>query len=137
MDPIIWDSSIQTGHRVVDLQHQAIFKAFNRLLKAMQQGKGRDEVHRTLVFLQDYTQRHFSMEEELMDQSDYPDMSQHCTLHHEFIEKVVRLTDRSERGATVTIAVMQFLKDWLVDHVKVEDMRLTRHLAQWEARARD
>lgn len=134
MDPILWDSSIETGHLIVDTQHQAIFKAFNRLLTAMNRGKGVNEIHMTLLFLKDYTQRHFTMEEGLMEQNQYPGTDTHRLLHREFIEKLEVLMDRSERGASVTVAVMQFVKDWLLNHIQIEDKRLAQYLAKKEVR---
>jgi len=132
MEPMLWDPNLETGHMVVDTQHQAIFKAFNKLLRAMNRGRGRDEVHITLVFLKDYTQRHFSMEEGLMAQSGYPDRERHGTLHREFIDKLDTISDRSDRGASVTIALMQFMKDWLLEHIQVEDKRLVDFLSEQE-----
>jgi len=137
MDPIAWDASLETGHLVVDTQHQAIFKAFNRLLYAMNRGKGQYEIHMTLLFLNDYTQRHFNQEEGLMEQCHYPKLESHRALHAEFMERLANLMDRSERGASVTIAVMQFVKDWLLQHIQTEDKQLAQYLAGKEARKRN
>jgi len=129
METIAWDSSLETGNIVVDTQHQSIFRAYNRLLHAMNKGKGQQEIHMTLVFLVDYTKRHFRMEESLMHQGAYPDLAHHHGLHQEFIDKLNGLMDRSERGAVVTISVMQFMKTWLLEHIQIEDKKLAQFLA--------
>ena len=85
------------------------------------------------MFFEEARELLLSLEEGLMEQSEYPEMSGHLVLHQEFIERLTRLTDRNERGAAVTIAVMQFLKDWLLEHIQVEDKRLTRHLKDHKA----
>ena len=46
--------------------------AYNNLHGAMKQGRGKDELGTTLVFLKDYTVQHFQMEEEFVKTHAYP-----------------------------------------------------------------
>lgn len=43
----------------------------------MKQGKGKKKIEKTLNFLVDYTVLHFSAEEKLMQQKNYPDYTNH------------------------------------------------------------
>jgi len=130
MDLIPWDASLETGNTVIDQQHRGLFGALNRLIQSMNRGKGRDEVHATLVFLRDYTQRHFSSEEAIMEQHVYADLLRHKALHAEFIAKLETIEHRYEQGAAVTISVMQFVRDWLTNHIKTEDQLMTQRLSK-------
>lgn len=49
-----WDKSLETGNPSIDSQHKSLINAINELLDACSQGKGRNEVSKTLNFLQDY-----------------------------------------------------------------------------------
>ena len=128
VEPITWESSLITGHPEVDRQHRALFVAFNHLLEAMERGKGSEEVHETLIFLKEYTINHFRMEEALMDEHKYPGSAGHKALHQDFADKLEDLLDRHERGASVTISVMQFLKNWLLEHIHKADKRLAKYI---------
>lgn len=126
---ITWDANLATGHKTIDEQHQALIEAFNCLHAAMKQGKGKDEVGRTLVFLKDYTVEHFRMEEELMQRYAYPASARHKGIHHELVGNVSDLVERFQKGTgSLTLPVMDFLEKWLVDHIQGEDVRLAEHL---------
>jgi hemerythrin len=45
---ITWDVRLETRHSQIDGQHKALIQAFNDLHHAMKQGKGMDEVGKTL-----------------------------------------------------------------------------------------
>ena len=130
MERIEWDANLETGHAIVDAQHRAIFKAFNELLDAMNRGKGRDEVHRTLLFLDDYVRKHFSMEESLMKEFRFPEEAAHRALHQEFANRVAELMDLHQRGAAVTVSVMQAMRSWLLEHIEKSDKRLAKFVMQ-------
>lgn len=126
MDLVKWDASLETGNSVVDQQHRGLFNALNQLIQAMNRGKGRDEVHKTLVFMRDYTKRHFASEESIMESHGYPELAEHREMHAAFVKKLQQIEDRYERGASVTISVMQFIRDWLIQHIQEQDQRMTQ-----------
>jgi hemerythrin-like metal-binding protein len=126
---ISWDARLETKHPKIDEQHKALIQAFNDLHVAMKQGKGKDEVGRTLTFLKDYTVTHFKMEEELMAQSAYPLAQRHQERHRDFVKKAEDLVDQFNNGTTlITLPVMTFIEGWLVEHIQGEDFRLAEFL---------
>jgi hemerythrin len=126
---ITWDERIETRHGEIDAQHKALIQAFNDLHDAMKQGRGKEEVGRTLNFLADYTQTHFRMEESLMTHSGYPRAAKHRELHAEFEGKALALVNDFEKGRTlITLPVMDFIEDWLVNHIQGEDVLLAQFL---------
>lgn len=60
-----WDNNLATGIVNIDNQHKELFDRINKLLIAMKEGKGKDEVIGTLNFLEDYVIKHFTEEEEI------------------------------------------------------------------------
>jgi len=126
---IVWDKRLETGHGKIDEQHQSLIEIFNRLHGAMKLGKGKDEVEGILVFLKDYTVSHFAMEEELMTRHDYSATAKHKAAHAELVAQVAELVDKFQKGtATLTLPVMNFLEDWLVQHIQGEDYRFALEL---------
>ena len=126
---IVWDKRLETGHGKIDEQHKALVEIVNRLHGAMKQGKGKEELGGILVFLKDYTVTHFAMEEQLMAQHNYSGAVKHKQIHAELVHQVADLVDKFQKGtATLTLPVMNFLEDWLVQHIQGEDYRFALEL---------
>lgn len=126
---LTWDTRLETRHPKIDQQHQALIQAFNDLHAAMKQGRGKDEVGRTLTFLKDYTVSHFRMEEDLMAQSAYPHQGRHRERHADFVRQAEDLVQQFQAGRTlITLPVMNFIEGWLLEHIQGEDFRLAEYL---------
>jgi hemerythrin-like metal-binding protein len=82
------------------------------------QGRDHDEIEQVLVFLRDYTVTHFTAEEALMIQHQYPGASAHFTAHVALVMQVSDLLMDFRAGkAVLTEAVLVFLEAWLVKHI--------------------
>ena len=82
-----------------------------------------------LVFLKDYTVTHFAMEEELMARHSYTAAARHQAIHADLVRQVADLVGKFQAGtASLTLPVMNFLEDWLVQHIQGEDFKLAEHL---------
>ena len=122
---MLWDKRLEMGNAQIDEQHKALVEALKNLNAAMNQGKGKDEVAKNLVFPWDYTVSHFKLEEGQMERSDYPATASHKKIHADLISQVADLVERFEKGTTaLTLPVMNFLEDWLTKHIMEEDFRL-------------
>lgn len=131
MGLISWDARLQTGHGKIDSQHKELLDAINRLHTAMKQGKGKSELGSILTFLKDYTVSHFQMEEELMNTHRYPGSPKHKAIHHDLVVQVEDLVAKHEKGENIlTLSVMDFLEDWLVQHIQGEDFRFAAYLKE-------
>ena len=118
---------------MIDEQHEQLFGHINNLLRACGEGKGRVELGRVVQFLIDYTEEHFSAEERLQDKYKYPDRENHKRYHEVFEHALREMADELEReGATVTLVgkINKSVGDWLVNHVKKQDVRVAAHIAQ-------
>jgi len=129
MGLISWDARLQTGHAGIDDQHRELVDAINRLHTAMKQGKGKSELGAILNFLKDYTESHFQMEEDLMKRHIYPGAPKHKSVHHDLLVQVEDLAAKHLGGENIlTLSVMDFLEDWLVQHIQGEDYRFALFL---------
>lgn len=124
-----FDKRLEVGHPKIDEQHRTLVEAYNALHQAMKQGKGKEEVVRTLKFLTDYTVQHFAMEEGLMASSAYPQAPRHRQMHQDLVAQATELLKKVESGqAMISIQVMSFLEGWLTEHIMGEDYRLAEFL---------
>lgn len=128
-----WTGELATGVAEIDEQHKEIFKRINALLEAGRQGKGRQAVAETLVFLEDYVKTHFTAEEHLQKKVAYPEYSGHKAMHMKFLIDVAKLKkDFDEHGPTLslTLEVNNVVVDWLIDHIKKVDKKLAVYIRE-------
>lgn len=123
----LWDSSLETGHEKIDNQHRQLVETLNKIIDASRQGKGSEEIFKTLDFLTGYTIMHFTTEEKLQEHYGYPDYLTHKKYHDEFKKTVVELTTRLvKEGPTEEMIgiVTTTIGNWLLNHIKGDDFRM-------------
>jgi hemerythrin len=126
-----WDASLETGHAKIDNQHKQLVSALNSIIEASQQGKGEEEIFKTLDFLTGYTVMHFATEEKLQVQYNYPDYLVHKRYHDEFKVTVGELTKRLQKeGPTEEMIglVTTTVGNWLLNHIKGDDFRMAAYV---------
>lgn len=129
MTLITWKDSYSVNITEVDNQHKKLVGLINNLHDAMISGKAREVMSRILSELVDYTVSHFATEEKLFDQYHYPETVLHKQQHSDLVEQVGALQKKFEAGERVlTIDVMNFLRDWLQDHIVGSDKKYGPYL---------
>jgi hemerythrin len=119
-----WTPDMAVGVGVIDNQHKELFARFGKLLNAMSQGNGKDEMAATVKFLQDYVVTHFGTEETMMSRYAYPATAAHKAQHAEFVHdfmEVKRQLETSGAGPVAMIATMKQLGAWLPKHIGGKD----------------
>ena len=95
----------------------------------MEGNSSRFLIGQVLAGLVEYTNTHFYIEEELMNTFTYPDYLNHKTAHDKFRLAMRQLVEQHKSGAAdVTVELMDYLKDWLVNHIQKIDVRLADFL---------
>ena len=113
----------------IDEQHKMLVELLNQLASAMSQGKGRMVLESVLEKLVDYTVFHFSEEEKYFDQIDYPQAGDHQKEHADLLEEVIQFKADFDAGnVRITVKLMQFLKEWLINHINGTDKQYSHHL---------
>ena len=124
-----WKPEYSVDHSEIDGQHKRLFQLADELGTAMARGKGNAAMSTILASLIDYTKRHFATEERLMQTHRYPEYAAHKKQHDDLTQKVVDLQHSFAAGRTsMTIEVLQFLKDWLVNHIGKSDQKIAAYL---------
>jgi hemerythrin len=124
MPLMTWNPSLSVKVKKFDDQHMKLVTMVNELYDAMKDGKGNDVMGKVLTGLISYTSTHFGEEERLMTAHAYPDFTSHKTEHEKLVKQVMDLQQKFKSGQTVlTMSVMMFLKDWLMNHIQVVDKK--------------
>ena len=73
---------------------------------------------------------HFRHEENLMTESGYPDSHDHILAHRQLETQIANLITQVDAGEPVfTLELVEFLKNWLLNHILTMDKNLGAHLA--------
>lgn len=124
---LAWSDSLAVGNTFIDQDHQKLIEMVNRLHLLMQEGKGKEVLGKVLHNLITYTQEHFRREEELMHKLGFSGMEDHKIEHQKLLRQVLDLQIKYDSGSgTLSIQVLHFLRDWLVNHIGKSDAVLAR-----------
>ena len=124
-----WKDEYSVGIESIDMQHRKLLSLINSLQTAVYFSTGEEFEHQALDELVDYTKTHFSYEEGLMEQNDYPDFEPHKAQHQQMIAKVEEVLAGYEQDKDTAMRnAANFLKDWLINHINGTDKQYSAFL---------
>lgn len=127
---VSWTPEMSTGVELFDKHHEVLFEIINKLSNAMSLGKGKNELVTILEELVSYTDMHFSAEEAAFEKYQYPHKDEHQEIHTVMLNKAKQLYSDAQLGRSVlTTEVLDFLQDWIVDHIMGADKKYESYLA--------
>lgn len=131
MPAIVWnDERMSLGVDEIDAQHQKMIKMFNTLYDSFHSGDVREGLQEALVGLAEYVNTHFRDEEALMKRINYRHYDEHCLRHQELRDRVAAKLRRLKQGQEVgVLEMLNFMKDWIIEHIEVEDKKIGRAVA--------
>ena len=133
MTEIQWDDSLSVGVDLIDEQHKMLIQRIKNLSDAVNSSRGAIEIGKTLGFMIDYTEFHFSTEEKHMAKLGYPGYDTHRQQHEKFKSTLNEMVmEFEEDGATAQLSewVNNYLINWLVNHIKSIDTKLSVFLKE-------
>jgi hemerythrin-like metal-binding protein len=124
-----WSAVLDLRVPKMDAEHQRLIAIMNRLhtLRETQAVRAthelRVEMARVLDDLVSYTTMHFAHEEAYMASIHYARRDLHAELHRRLLARLVELSAPFTRGGLLGADFFDFLKSWLVSHIKGLDMQ--------------
>lgn len=119
-----WSPGFSVNVKQFDEQHKKLVAMVNQLHEAMKVGKGGEVLGPILNSLISYTASHFADEERLMQQHGYPDLVKHKAEHDKLTKQVLDLQKQYQTTkSALSMSVMSFLRDWLINHIQGEDKK--------------
>jgi hemerythrin len=128
-----WTPTLAIGSSFIDNQHKQLFAAASALFEACQIGKEGVEVERTMLFLLDYTAKHFADEETLQKKYNYPDYPAHKQIHDDFQTVAQGMAEKLfQNGPTDDFISEVYITigEWLIEHVRGEDAKLAAYIRE-------
>lgn len=130
MNHIEWSTGLEFGIERIDNQHRHLVSLLNKVSDGHQSGELSDRAQHILQELVDYAATHFADEESCMEQSDYSDLSAHRVEHERFIKEVGVFVELFAAGKLAAVELLDFLQEWLMDHIMNVDQRYAQTLRE-------
>ncbi|MDP3512254.1 MAG: bacteriohemerythrin [Sulfuritalea sp.] len=121
-----WTPALSTGVPLIDEHHRIIFQWLAELERASADQRTLFGVY-AITRLKHYIRDHFTAEEALMESAAYPKLAEHMAAHAEFRNRLGELQIRSIEQ-DISEETVQFLRDWLVQHIATTDMAYVPYL---------
>lgn len=126
---VAWDDRYSVRVSALDDDHRRLLHLINNLQTAAHYPTGEAFERQALDELVDYTRTHFKREEELMAAHGYPAYEEHKRQHEAMIAKVEQFLEAYGKDPADTIEEMvQFLKQWLLNHIAGTDQQYSDFL---------
>ena len=111
-----WREGFKVNIAQIDAEHKHLFELVKRLNLVT--------VHQTINELLDYVVAHFSNEQALMEQCEYPGFEAHLKLHEQFGASVADFLGAGDEWSEERIQELRrFLNKWLIGHIMTHDLR--------------
>lgn len=120
-DLIFWKTQYHLGLDEIDAQHKSLLELINRAWRAIVRRSDQSVVFALIEELEKHTLAHFAAEERFMRATDYPGFDDHHKEHNFFIARIAEERLRSMKTGILSLDLMHFLRDWLIDHIVVLD----------------
>jgi hemerythrin len=137
---VTWSESYSMGVKLIDDQHKGLLNFVNDLFN---HANGKEEEERTYfssVIQQavQYIKEHFQAEEKLMLGTKFPDYAEHKKVHDEFTLTVIKSVKDFESGKRLVLEKFAyFLKDWVLAHIAVMDVKYAMYFRKIATRKED
>ncbi|MDH5756746.1 MAG: bacteriohemerythrin [Nitrospinota bacterium] len=126
---INWFDEFAVNVAEMDGQHVKIFALIGRLRRGVEEKNERAAVEEVLLDLLDYTQKHFSREEQIMKEHEYPNLAKHKAEHSWLLAEVLDRKKKFEQEGNLKATELgAFLYNWLKDHIAITDKEYGKFL---------
>ncbi len=124
-----WNDSYSVGIESIDNDHKKLLGMINQLQTASHYTTDDGMVDEILNELVEYTKYHFTREENMLKENNYPDYDVHKKQHEAMINQVSIFIDEYRVDSNRTIDdVIQYLKSWLINHINGCDQEYSSFL---------
>ncbi|MBN2279041.1 MAG: hemerythrin family protein [Candidatus Marinimicrobia bacterium] len=124
-----WRDEYSVNILEIDNQHKKLFAYINEIHDAMKTNRAKEELGTIISKLAAYTVDHFKTEEKYFERYHYPDTANHKYEHQVFVDKVHGFQEDFKKGKLLlSLEIINFLRDWLINHIKGTDKKYSAFL---------
>lgn len=120
-------AALVTGIDAIDDDHAGLFQLIDRLKQAIAL-KWADGVRQAEAGLLHYADRHFTREQGVMIEANYPEAENHALQHAGFRHRFLSLRDKFGDDPRFGEDMLDFIQTWLSMHIMEDDMAFAAFL---------
>ena len=124
MSIVTWGKEFEIGIPEMDKQHQRWIEIINNFYDNLEKTNIDNKLKEMINEVLDYTHYHFSEEEKLMNSIGYSELDSQKKMHETITARMNEYKRKIENNEILmSISVTNDLKDWLKNHIMVEDKK--------------
>ena len=127
MNKFVWSTKYNIGIPEIDEQHTKLVAILVDLNDKSKSCPEETALSPYFDELEKYAEYHFSKEEALMRQNDYPFLASHLKDHAFFKNKIGEWRSRQDMDCKARTLTM-FLTEWLLEHILHTDIKIREFL---------
>lgn len=125
------EEKFSIGISAIDDQHKELFHITNQLHDIIDSENYQKEAIKVLKRLYAYTSYHFTSEEALLKEYNYPEFSSHISIHRDFKEKIKESLEGVRAKMNYNLAPLQdYLVEWILKHIQGEDVKYSTYFKE-------
>jgi len=122
MPVIEWSDTYLLGIDQIDEHHRHLVTLLNNTYDVFVCHGQNVEIEKVIGELVNYAIYHFAAEEELMSRFSFGKAGEHLKEHDDFIQRIkAHQQDFYDGRSTLSLELIVFLKDWLLEHILESD----------------
>ncbi|MDR2746494.1 MAG: bacteriohemerythrin [Treponema sp.] len=132
-----WDDRYTTGIQLLDDQHKELIRFTDELFNNCNTGdaQAQESFKKTAHAAVEYVKKHFSAEEKMFENINYPLAAEHKKQHEAFVKRVLEDVRKFEEGGNfVPLAFARFLREWILTHIAVHDKQYAEFIKNLKRR---
>ncbi len=125
-----WSRRFEVGHERIDFEHKIFLNLIRAASHLPASETSRERVLMHLDEVKKYALFHFTSEENIMFDVDYPDIEPHRKEHLMLLALLDSRVHEFRAGEIELDQVVEFLFEWFALHTTQVDTRLAKYIAQ-------
>lgn len=121
MNKVEWSSNYALGIKIIDVQHKKLFNIMNEIYTVSENECDIQKIIELFDELTKYSHYHFNEEETYFSSMSDENIEIHKQQHQFFIDEIEKIKLQCLRINGMSLELLYFLNDWLVNHIKIED----------------
>jgi hemerythrin len=134
-----WEDKYSVGIPLIDKQHKELIQLTNELYQGCLAGDdaARDFFFNAIRGAMNYVKVHFSTEEQILENINYPKLAEHKKQHEDFVLKMVEDVKSFQGGRKfVPNNFVRFLRDWILSHIAIADTEYAKYIMDLKKQGR-
>jgi len=120
----VFMKNLTLGIKLIDAQHKSLFVFIDKFIAKIIENATKNDILKVVKYLEKYTEKHFSDEENLMKESNYPEIEHHIKEHNNFKNTVLHIKSQiGEENRSLMEQILAGLNEWLIKHILESDKK--------------